>query len=324
MTKRSTLLLISLLYGICSLALSFSRQKKISLRKNCRGQELQISISYQDLDGAASDDVLITQQETELWLDLRRTAIHPKAAIEQLEMQIGATSFVDRILLSERVFQNLIDVNDMYLTTSQIVYQSSGKDDLYLSSNQGLSTPFGKVSSSPSDAATPVKDPIQAIEVISGGKWLLLEKEEDSTDDQVESFRIDALGDFMDIVSSSSETGMWDSSPETNGLVLPRSDACTADGDNQEEKNDDSTLGGVAVACDTKPEVMKLACMLQLRQGGGTNVVTNSGIILQNSMETPNGGVSTAIVLPFSVDSWQVATLVFGKDLKDDNNDVFE
>ena len=258
-------------------------------------------------------DELVPQKATGLWLDLRQNAIHPKAAIEQLETQIGATSFVDRILLSETVFQNLIDFNDMYVTTSQILYQSSGNNVLFSSSNQGLSTPFGSVLSAPSDATMPVEDPIQAIEQISCGKWLLLETDERRIDDQVESLRIDAVGNFLDIVSSSSDVNAWSSSPEASGLVLPVTDA-------EQQECNASNFGGVGVACSTTSEIMKLASKLQLTQGGDMESVTESGIILQSSTDT-SSSVPNAVVLPFAIDLWQVATLVFGDDCYEAENE---
>lgn len=291
-------------------AFSFSREQ-ISLRTQFRRPESRFEISSQDLHDVLSDE-LIPQKETGLWLDLRQIAMHPKAAIEQLETQIGATSFVDRILLSETVFQNLIDFNDMYVTTSRILYQSSENDVLFSCSNQGLSTPFGNVLSAPSDATMPVEDPIQAIEQISCGKWLLLETNEGRIDDQVESLRIEAVGNFLDIVSSSSDVNIWSPSPETSGLVLPTTYA--------EQESNTSNFGGVGVACNTKSEVMKLASKLQLKQGGGSESVTESGIIIQSSTEDSTA-VATAVVLPFAIDLWQVATLVFCDDSYEEGNE---
>ncbi len=292
-------------------AFSFCRHI-ISSQERGRRNGPRIEISSQDLRDVLSDE-LIPQKDTGLWLDLRQNVMHPKAAIEQLETQIGLTSFVDRILLSETVFQNLIDFNDMYLTTSRILYQSSDSYDIFSCSNQGLSTPFGTVLSAPSDATMPVEDPIQALEQISGGKWLLLETNEGRIDEQVESLRIDAVGNFLDIVSSSSDLNIWNSSPESSGLVLPSAGA-------EEQDSDASSFGGVSVACNTKSEVIKLASTLQLKQGGSKNSVTESGIILQSSFDASNA-VATAVVLPFAIDLWQVATLVFGDDCYIDDNE---
>lgn len=291
--------------------LSFSREQ-ISLRTQFRRPESRFEISSQDLHDVLSDE-LIPQKQTGLWLDLRQNAMHPKAAIEQLETQIGGTSFVDRILLSETVFQNLIDFNDMYVTTSQILYQSSENDVLFSCSNQGLSTPFGNVLSAPSDATMPVEDPIQAIEQISCGKWLILETNEGRIDEKVESLRIDAVGNFLDIVSTSSDVNIWSPSPETSGLVLPTTDS-------EQQESNTSNFGGVGVACSTKSEVMKLASKLQLKRGGASESVTESGIIIQSSSEVSTA-VATAVVLPFAIDLWQVATLVFGDDCYEEGNE---
>lgn len=299
--------------SLCFVRDKISQRTKHSIRPV---QTLQADISSQDLEDVLSDE-LNPPQETELWLDLRRTVIHPKSAIEQLETQIELSSFVDRILLSERVFQNLVDSNDMYLTTSQVLYQSSENNDIFVSSSQGLSTPFGSLSLAPSDATMPVEDPMQSIELISGGKWLLLGKEEENTDEQVEMLRIDAVGSFLDIVATSCQSGLWDSSPQKSGLVLPRNDVSVGCDDNEKQQETPLNLGGVAVACDTKSALMNLASILQLNQGGTNNSFTESGIILQSSEDTSTR-VATAVVLPFAVDLWQIATLVYGKEQNDD------
>jgi len=84
------------------------------------------------------------RRQPELWLDLRNMAIHPKAAIDYIGDKLvvggddnsdsdtstssGTSSLFlpDRILLSQIVFQNLVDHSDLYLTCEpEILYQKN-------------------------------------------------------------------------------------------------------------------------------------------------------------------------------------------------------
>jgi hypothetical protein len=353
------LTVLSLVYRPSCYALSFARnniKQSISLRQQYRTSRNQVTTvqvqqnSSQDLkDVVSSEDSIFSQaQDTELWLDLRRTAFHPKAAIDELETQLGRTiatttsssssspPLVDRILLSEKVFQNLVDFNDPYLAAIPILYQSSKNDDIFSSSSKGLSTPFGCIISTPSDMAVPVEDLFETIEMITDGKWLLLGKEEgkDNPDDHAESMRIESVGNFLDIVSTAAapEAGMmWSSSNETNGLVLPTTGTQTTtltenDTDLQQEDDEPSTrIGGVAVTCSTKSAIIKLASTLQMMaKPGEMNSVTDSGIIFESSGDTSpssssssslsSASLGTAVVIPFAIDLWEIGTLMFGKE----------
>lgn len=174
----------------------------------------------------------------------------------------------------------------------------------------------------PSDATMPVDDPMQAIELISSGKWLMLGKQEENTEAHVESMRIDAVGKFLDIATTSCQVGLWGSSPETGGLVLPKTDG-SGSGNEQTVDDASSLVGGVAVSCDTTSALMQLASNLQMRSSGAGSSVTESGIILQSSEDT-SSAVATAVVLPFAIDLWQVATMVFGNEQYEEEDDDFE
>ena len=354
-----TVSVLSLVHGPYCYALSFARNNKeqsISLRQQYRKSRNQVTSvqvqqnSSQDLEDVISsyDSIFSQAQDTELWLDLRRTAFHPKAAIDELEMQLGRTiatttssssssspPLVDRILLSEKVFQNLVDFNDPYLAAFPILYQSSKNDDIFSSSSKGLSTPFGCIISTPSDMAVPVEDLFGTIEMITDGKWLLLGKEEgkDNPDDHAESMRIESVGNFLDIVSTAAapDAGMmWSSTTETNGLVLPKTDTQTTTlSGNENDTNiqqDDEPLtrtGGVAVTCSTKSAIIKLASTLQMMaKPGAKKSVTESGIIFESSVESSSPSLPssssttlpTAVVIPFALDLWEIGILMFGKE----------
>jgi hypothetical protein len=253
---------------------------------------------------------LTPSKRTELWLDLRSTAIHPKAAMEYLESQLGSsTHFVDRILLSEQAFQNLIDYSDLYIRTSRILYQNSENNAILAATGDGLSVPFGRFLPFPSNnAAVVVEDPIHAIQIISAGRWLVLGNENDNVDHEQECKRLDGIRNFLEIACTASGAGAWGAaSGTTKGLMLPtvRSDArggSTAHG-----------VGGVAIKCYSSSALMKLASAILLMEPGLMTSVTNSGIVIQETDDEP-ASISTAIILPFDVEMWEASVLVFPQE----------
>jgi hypothetical protein len=262
---------------------------------------------------SATSSSLSSEPETELWLDLRQTAIHPKAAMDHLESQLGTESFVDRIILSVSAFQNLVDYSDLYLSASRILYHDTANDDIFFATRRGLSFPFGRFQSPPLDDTVVVDDPIPAMEVIASGKWLFLGNKEDNgrDDGDRDALRMGAVGTFLDIATTASGYGLWSmSSDNSSGLMLPtvRNEGKSID---QAETNDAGRSGGVAVSCNTKSAVMKLASTLQLARSGAMTIMTDSGITVQSFNQSSNY-ISTAAVLPFETDIWQVALLVFG------------
>jgi len=324
---------VSLVYGPLCYALSFARNKK-QRKYRTTTTTLQAQDSSQDLTDIISSDSIISQiQETEFWLDLRRTAFHPKAAIDEIETQLGRTlttsssssssssspPLVNQILLSEKIFQNLINSNETYIATAPILYQSSKNDTIFSLSSQGLSTPFGSLISTPSDATVPAIDPIQAIQMITDGKWLLLGKkegEEDDLGDLVESMRIESVGNFLDIVSTAAAPELGITLSETKRLVLPKPKRSTQTTSNLQQEGELLRNCGVAVTCSTKSAILKLAFKLQLMMKPGTmNSVTDSGIILETNVEksSPTATLATAVVIPFDVNLWKIGTLMFKK-----------
>jgi len=244
---------IAVVLFIPSSVLSFSSEGIFSRRDRTA---TKIKISSQ-----VHGDDMSSQGKTELWLDLRQNLIDPKVAVEQLETQIGSKAFIDRVLLSGTVYQRIKDSTDMYSVSPQVLYQSSQKGDVLLSPMQDISSPFGYSLSAPNDAEIPIEDPVKAIQLISGGKWLILENDGGGIDNDNESLRINAVGNFLDIVSSSVINDEWDCSPQTGGLVLPKTNT------KKQTSSSNSNLGGVAVACETQLEIMQLASTLQLKQG---------------------------------------------------------
>jgi len=161
-----------------------------------------------------------------------------------------------------------------------------------------------------------VQNPFEAIQILSSGKWLVLGSEEENynendndDDDERETMRMNAVGNFLEIASTASGVGSWGSSTEANGLVLPTGGDSISSGDRSNDQQGD--VGGVAVKCSTKSAIMKLASALQLLNPGVTT--TDSGIIIQSAHDAA-ATIGTAVLLPFDVNLWQAALLVFGSE----------
>ena len=163
---------------------------------------------------ANDDDTTMGSSGVELWLDLRGTAIHPRAAVEYLEEQLtdelddnngllpsSSILLWDRVILADTMFQNLVNSDDEFVQTSDILYSPQEKPNTIALSRTGLSFPFGELVESSDDGSVAVADPIKAMEVLASKKWVILCQNNDNDVDE-ESSRITAVGGFLDIAST--------------------------------------------------------------------------------------------------------------------------
>ena len=166
-------------------------------------------------------------------------------------------------------------------------------------SRNGVSLPYGTVLETPPDTAVAVEDPMEAIQAISDGRWIVLPNQLQEEDPE-EAQRIDAIGNFLDIASTATYAN-WGTKQLESGLLV------STERDETEPKT-----GGVAVVCSTKSSVVQLASVLQCMAIPST--VTESGIILQGSEEDASPPLATALVLPFDLVLWKTASLVYGHE----------
>ena len=278
----------------------------------------QISNELQEIR-ALSDNSLFLEEDfsskdkarqTQLWLDLRGTAVHPQAAIDYINQQLQEEdnpfsndvvdfNLVDRALLSDQSFQNLLSSSDPYVHLSEVLYMNDDDVDSLALSRNGVSFPFGTFVKMPDDATVAVSDPIEAMESLSKGKWVVLFNEGDNSE---EALRIDAIGNFLDIASTTA-CGDWETSELGSGLLLRTDD-----------RYQSSENGGVAVVCSSPSAVVMLASELQRMQPGTSTSVTESGIIVRSSSVESSSTLPTALILPFDITLWKAAHLVYGLD----------
>lgn len=262
------------------------------------------------------------ERSTELWLDLRGTAMHPRAAIDYLKEELTEegllfspsqdNQLIDRIILSDSSFQKLLNASDPFVDSSEILYQPDGVTDGFLASSRcGLSLPFGHSISIPRDNAVAVGDPMAAMRILGEGKWILLENAEKELDPDKESFRVDAISSFLDIASTAT-SGPWGQSLPSSAID---SDLGLLIQSETDSKSDcDLKRGGVAVHCPTKSFLVHLASAIQCFQSVSTTTMTESGIIIQGGNVVNVPSLPTAIALPFDVRLWKTAMLVYGQE----------
>lgn len=242
------------------------------------------------------DDLFSTSKGLELWLDLRRTAIHPRAAIDYLDGQLSIgnddsfpSSIVwDRVVLTDKGFQNLVKAKDAFVQDYDILYSPSEDPTSIALSHEGISFPFGEFLLPNGSVA--VTDPLRAMEVLSEGKWAILGANEANSGEN-EPFDAAEVGNFLEIVSTATHS----TTQSESGLVLKvennYADAMIRD----EEK------GGIAVFCSTKSSIVELASVVQSLQSGKSTTFTESGILIQTTGTEKLPYLSIALMLPFDV-----------------------
>jgi hypothetical protein len=170
-------------------------------------------------------------------------------------------------------------------------------------------------------------------------------------EEEEENLRITAVGDFVAITSSLSTTftasTAWTIGTDS-GLILPATteetvivDETTGDGDGRDNdtarskspKSESSSLakrsGGIAVPCRYKSSLMTFASTCRSltsssRSSAGSSVssVTASGILItsqgdaddendNDDSEIASTELPTAIILPFEVDLWELAVMLY-------------
>jgi hypothetical protein len=287
---------------------SFTRRMRLS-------PSLRMALS--DLGDLVSS-LPLEPKSTELWLDLRGTAVHPRAAVDYIlkELEEEGLLFpstkerplIAKVVISDFSFQQLLNASDPFVEAFEILYPPEGAGDGFLaSSRSGLSLPFGHIITTPDGNSAAVGDLMDAMRLLGdgGGIWIFLDNGNRELDPEKESLQMDAISSFLDIASTAS-AGPWGKSVMKNGndseLVLPSGKI----GDMEES-------GGVAVRCPTKSFLLQLASVLQCFQSVSTTTMTESGIIIQGGEDVYVPSLPTAVVLPFDLLLWKTAMLVYGQ-----------
>jgi hypothetical protein len=276
----------------------------------------------EERENVEHDDLFVAnqpqQRRSELWLDLRQTAIAPREALQFLEKQLYTNndnmivdiadipprkvlSLVDKVLLSKELFGKVVARGDD--VGLPLLYTMDDESILVEGNRQtNQSFPSGKIVTC---RHTEILDPLNAIDITSTGQWLFVDKTDGS--DEYEKIlwlekQVAGLVDFLSATTAAPVLSFQDS-----GLLLPSI-----------SNKSHSMKGGVAVSCRTRTAFVQLNSSLE--QSLCSTLITrttDSGILV--TAEAPLGSdispptIRTALVLPFDLQMWEAA-----RDIQDE------
>jgi hypothetical protein len=230
----------------------------------------------------------------ELWLDLRGTAITPRTALLRLRspFPIAVVIVSKQDAFRALQFWEQGDPHIMVVEgTTGLLYD--GKDS---------SIRYGTVITV---AGSSFIDPTSALDTTAQGGWVLVDSEDNS--DKMEE-RHEAISSLVDFIIGGASLG---SAFLTLGSkhVTPQCRGDRFQGNN--------VKGGIAIACQTKADVVQAANALKSIDAGSL-VTTESGILLRTGQAVTTESSSSfdlslqsALVLPFDLPLWETAILVF-------------
>ena len=305
--------------------------------------EILLDNLHTKIDDFAIDFASIIQRpipdskNMELWLDLRDTALLPKAAMDYLSenledfMTSGASgsNVVDRVILSEEAFARWATSSSEQkdgTTTPSILYVPSTANgntsnlDLILSSPATQqSLPCGKVIQSQASGA--LFNPVLALDIVmTEGGWILMEPARD-TDEVTWLGEVTSLVTFLMASSVSSSSGGLGGG---SAILLPSDEA-----EAEEQKYATPVGKGIALACSTASLLMEVSKLILTQTSLPTGTTTSEGGILLPASDSSsnaeedlktiislvdgndpigdNDQLPVAVVLPLDIQIWQTA-----------------
>lgn len=258
---------------------------------------------------------------TELWLDLRETAIAPTEALQFLEKNLyskdenmsldtsdvhprQALLLIDKILLSEQLFSKLVSRGeDLDLPLLYTVDDGSILVESDIQSKR--SSPSGKVVTC---RHTEILDPLSAIKITSAGQWLFVDNTDGSDEKEKILWLEKQVAGLVNFLTSARTAPVMSS--QHSGLLLPSV---------SDESLETVMTGGVSILCRTRTAFVQLNSALEQSMGSAMITrTTESGILV--TVEAPLGAetnlpvLRTALVLPFDLRIWETARDIQGRD----------
>jgi len=249
--------------------------------------------SSDDIDNTNSIDKQ-SDNNLQLWIDLRGTSLTPKIALELWSLEDDSNAPFTKCLVSS-IEKNAKDKsNNLDIL---LVEESDTTNDMPIISHQ--TKHVGSILSlQTSSTSMPIlpNDPLSAIDIVSKGQWLLIDTNQWKKVEEDE--RISMVIPLIDLISS--------------GFT-----------------NDTSNGGGIGVTCHTNNEVVKMAMYIQSMMnasGGSDNTKTrtlDSGIVVPDTTDNESLSDGTnhssmkqkfAIIVPFDMELLRTAKLLFADD----------
>ena len=256
-----------------------------------------ISRDEDDISNAYSRDQQSSENNLQLWIDLRGTSLTPKTALELWSLEDDNNAPFTTCLLSS-IEKNAKDTSNNKLDIL-LVEESDTTNDMPIICQQ--KEHIGRILSlQTSSTSMPIlpNDPLSAIDIVSKGQWLLIDTNDWKKVEEDE--RISMTLPLIDLISS--------------GFT-----------------NDSSSGGGIGITCHTNNEVVKIAMYIQSimnASGSSDNTKTitlDSGIVVPDT--TDNESLSDddtnhsnsmkqkfAIIIPFDMELLRTAKLLFADD----------
>ena len=271
----------------------------------------------------------------ELWLDLRDTAILPSAALSHLLETLDDETlindddkvfFIDKVLTSTTTITTTNEGNNneksfvewvtqhmeqQFENLIEIIYETKKEEsstNLIFSATAATvakDTSFGMRVDLFQDDKLHLTDPIPALQCVSQGEWVVIQpNDNDDEQQQQRKIAVDSLVELL-VASTSS----------LSSLLL--------NDDNPKEATNNVGMGGVAIVCQNKSDIVHAGAIIQSLLGNGNRVTcTESGIFIPSSDndQSPPTLLKFAIVLPMDVMLWKTAFFVFGKTEEEEDN----
>lgn len=246
---------------------------------------------------------------TELWLDLRGTAISPLAALSHLSEDITppfrGNFIAERVIVSEDGIGRALRDMRRYgagRDDPDILYER--EEDRTLRSVGDESSVHGGIISLDGEGSV---DPIPALNIVSGGGWVVLDWDK-VQDEQKREEAAKNLVEFMSFGAASE-----------NSLLLDDADGMQANSHDFVEKG---ASGGFSLCCKTKGDIIMAGSLAKLSQASRSLRATESGILFQhdsynfgdvmsNAERAHGNSLKSAFLLPFDAMMWETALLLF-------------
>lgn len=268
-----------------------------------------LSSSYADAahDTGSNDNV-------ELWLDLRDTAILPSAALEHMKENRWQSEdlTIDRVLISEDNVARVAKQDSGNTGSAELDILFVSEDDCTVRNIKDEAIIVGGIVTL---RDCEFVDPIPALDILSKGGWIIIDSngiDDENKRDQA----VMGLVDFLSAGASSSATG---------GSLLLGTSMCDETETPAMDAVDDS-IGGIVLSCSSKTDVLRAGASSQSIITSSSLTTTEGGILIQaRETATTEGSTQSlraAVAIPFDAMLWKAVSVVFEATSIDDDDEA--
>ena len=252
-----------------------------------------------NIDADEIDNTYSSENNLQLWIDLRGTSLTPNIALELWLLEDDSNAPFTKCLVSS-IEKNAKDTSNNKLDILLVEEDDDTADGMPIIISQAKEHIGRILSLQTSSTSMPIlpNDPLSAIDIVSKGQWLLIDTNEWKKVEEDE--RMSMILPLIDLISS--------------GFT---NDTNTSSG------------GGIGVTCHTNNEVVKIAMYIQSMmnaRSGSDNTKTrtlDSGIVVPDTTDNESSSDGTnhnsmmqrfAIIVPFDMELLRTAKLLFADE----------